>query len=160
MSSMARCQYIKSDHTQCRANAMKGSSYCYAHREHDNPKPLTREGLFRLVEDNGGSQGLDLSGERLLFIDLGSDTIMRELQKVIIAGTKQAEPPKWVRVMETDLVSEDVLKELRQCNGFAFWPGINLEGAILNRAFLAGADLTKADLSGASLQSVEIGDGT
>ena len=41
----------------------------------------TREEILKLIEENGGPEGLDLSGKDLSFIDLSREAITAELEK-------------------------------------------------------------------------------
>jgi len=90
----------------------------------------TREEILKLIEENGGPEGLDLSGKDLSGIDLGRGAIGAQLEKVRESAPEEI--PVWY--------SEDT-------------KGINLEGANLQRAILwEDADLQGADLKYANLQ--------
>ena len=54
---------------------------------------LTREEILKLIEENGGPQGLDLSGKDLSGIDLGREAIAAELEKA--RETVPDEIPVW-----------------------------------------------------------------
>ena len=90
----------------------------------------TREEILKLIEENGGPLGLDLSGKDLSGIDLSREAIKAELEKLLLTG--RDEVPVW-------------------CNNRTL--GISLEGANLE-----GANLQKASLNGANLQGVKLND--
>ncbi|MBC8264164.1 MAG: pentapeptide repeat-containing protein [Anaerolineales bacterium] len=101
----------------------------------------TREEILRLIEENGGPEGLDLSGKDLSGIDLSSEAIEAELEKA--QGRAPNETPVWLRRTwageSTNLDSANL-------------QGVNLDRANLRGAWLFGADLREADLGGANLQ--------
>jgi len=95
----------------------------------------TREDILKLVEENGGPEGLDLSGKDLSGIDLGREAIEVEVEKVRERAWSQI--PVWF--------SEET-------------QGANLQGANLRAANLQGtnfghANLKEANLFGANLQN-------
>jgi uncharacterized protein YjbI with pentapeptide repeats len=93
----------------------------------------TREEILKLIEENGGPEGLDLSGKDLSGIDLSREAIEAELEKVR------------ERVLDEAPVWYSTLTE-----------GINLEGANLQEADLRGADLQEANLYDANLQQAKL----
>jgi uncharacterized protein YjbI with pentapeptide repeats len=99
----------------------------------------TREEILKLIEENGGPEGLDLSGKDLSGIDLTRQAIQAELEKVRESTPDRT--PVWF--------SEET-------------NGINLQGANLSRAnlqeayLLLGANLQEADLLGANLQGASL----
>ena len=65
--------------------SIKGEESRYADDEEkfdQRPRKLTREDVLRLIEENGGPEGLDLSGQDLSWIDLSRETISREAELV------------------------------------------------------------------------------
>ena len=99
----------------------------------------TREEILKLIEENGGPEGLDLSGKDLSGIDLSREAIQKELTKVRKddAGAK----PVWFHA------------EIGSINlGKANLRSALLLNANLQEAFLLGANLQKADLTEANLQ--------
>ena len=103
----------------------------------------TREEILKLIEENGGPEGLDLSGKDLSGIDLGREAIAAELE--IVRERAPDDTPVW-HSQETDGIN---LK------------GASLEAAHLRSAELQGADLKetnlkRADLQGAKLQEVDL----
>ena len=90
----------------------------------------TRAEILTLIEENGGSEGLDLSGKDLSGIDLGREAIAGELEKV--RRRTPGATPAWY-------------SELKG--------GINLGGANLRWAYLSNAILTCANLRGADLRN-------
>ena len=51
------------------------------------PRKLTREDVLRLIEKNGGPEGLDLSGLDLAWIDLSREAISREAKLISHSST-------------------------------------------------------------------------
>lgn len=104
--------------------------------------------LLQMIEDNGGPEGLDLSGRDLSGIDLGRAVIVAQLEK-----RQQEEPgamPPWVwelagRVLGINLQGAD-------------FSDTNLRGARLTRARLEGAVLDNADLQEARLHRANLRD--
>ena len=83
----------------------------------------TREEILKLIEENGGPEGLDLSGKDLSGIDLGREAIEAELEKV-----RERAPdgrPVWCSEATTGINLA----------------GANLQGANLGQAKIQGADL-------------------
>jgi len=99
--------------------------------------------ILDMIEANGGSEGLDLSGKDLSGIDLSRETIQAEWAKA-----REEDPAAWpLRVSEwTKGIS---LKEAN-LQGAAL-VGAKLQGAHLERANLQKADLTEANLHEAIL---------
>ena len=98
----------------------------------------TRGEILKLIEENGGPEGLDLSGKDLSGIDLSREVIKAELKKV-----RESTPdatPVWY---------------------FEWADGVNLKGVNLQRANLKGASLQgawlwEAHLQGSHLQHVKL----
>jgi len=93
----------------------------------------TREEILKLIEENDGPEGLDLSGKDLSGIDLSKEAIVAELEKA--QERAPGETPVWYRVRTG---------------------GINLQGADLINANLQGAHLGCANLQGAILRSANL----
>jgi uncharacterized protein YjbI with pentapeptide repeats len=133
----------------------------------------TREEILKLIEENGGPEGLDLSGKDLSGIDLSREAIEAELKKV--REKTQGELPVWLsketgginlrranlqgaKLVRANLQGVDWglagLKETwlmgTNLQG-SFLMGANLQGAGLWLANLQGANLSYADLQGANL---------
>jgi len=128
----------------------------------------TREEILKLIEENGGPEGLDLSGKDLSGIDLGREAISAELERARewapgetpvwyfsgILGMKEGINLRGAKLQETNLGSAALRgADLR----FA-----DLHGAYLGYAKLQEADLGYADLQGAylfyaKLQGAELG---
>jgi len=100
----------------------------------------TREEILKLIEENGGPEGLDLSGKDLSGIDLSSKAISKEVQKIArrLRGEKQRRP---VWAAETVKTSPD---------------GIEMWGINLHKSKLAEANLREANLIGAHLQKADL----
>jgi len=99
----------------------------------EKEKPLTREDVLRLIEENGGTaEGLDLSGKEF---EKRIDLSKLHLSGVILEGAILI----GVRLERADLT-------------FAHLDGANLETANLEEAHLAWASLDGANLAGASLR--------
>ncbi len=120
----------------------------------------TREEILKLIEENGGPEGLDLSGKDLSGIDLSDRAILAEIRK----REMQGHPPIWaspekgksywwanlrgINLRYADLSNADLqLVDLRHAKLFR----ADLHEANLLRANLQEADLVLADLSGANL---------
>lgn len=93
----------------------------------------TREEILKLIKENGGPVGLDLSARDLSGIDLSKEAIGAELEKV--RERASCETPVWYSL---------------------FTRGINLGGANLQGTSLAGANLQEANLVGADLQGADL----
>jgi uncharacterized protein YjbI with pentapeptide repeats len=93
---------------------------------------LTREDLLRMIEENGGPQGLQLVGQNLSGIDLSFRAIREELRKRGIAHTGHV---PWY--------SADT-------------HGANMKGIVFRDANLSEADLFQADLSSANLRGAQL----
>jgi len=111
----------------------------------------TREEILKLIEENGGPEGLDLSHKDLSGIDLGMEAIKAELDAREIRGPNEF--PAWVHIVESESLTLKLLMLMKFKEGQ--W-GLNLEGVGLNgsnlqEACLEGANLQGADLSGANL---------
>ena len=93
----------------------------------------TREEILKLIEENGGPEGLDLSGKDLSGMDLSREAITGELEK--FRESKPGETPVW----------------------YDDWPGgVNLKRAKLQGARLVSIDLRGANLWRANLQEAEL----
>ena len=98
----------------------------------EKQKPLTREDVLRLIEENGGTaEGLDLSEKRF---EKGIDLHKLNLEGIILKDAHLEEAHLWGAHLER-----------------AFLEGAHLEGADLSDAHLEGADLYDANLEGAIL---------
>ena len=128
----------------------------------------TREEILKLIEENGGSEGLDLSGKDLSEIDLGREAIEAELEKA--QARMPGEIPVWyseqtegINLRGADL-QEAVLREANLQRAFlwdaklqeATLAGANLQGAYLVNANLQGANLWGANLQGALLWDADL----
>jgi hypothetical protein len=105
-------------------------------------REYTREEILKLIEENGGPEGLDLSGKYLSDIDLSREAIRAELEKT------------WEEVLEEALGQEPVWYD--QFTGGINLRGVNLQGAIMQRVNLQGAILVDANLQGAILQRANL----
>lgn len=103
----------------------------------------TREEILKLVEENGGPEGLDLSDKDLSGIDLGREAIEAELEKA--RERAPDETPVWCYLHPLDInVAGADLRE------------VDLSGTNLQEADLQGANLQRADLQGANLQGTKL----
>jgi|GEM_PF-1884680 len=117
-----------------------GRSYecCWEHYYNCN---RTRIGMYSAsvdewIEQNGGSDGLNLEGRDLSALDLGRDAIRDELKA---RGISEPEDyPAWVHVIAGNA------------------EGINLRRTILEQADLQGANLRWADLQEAKLWNASL----
>ncbi len=99
-----------------------------------HPRKLTREDLLRMIEENGGPEGLDLSRQDLSWLDVSREVISREAE---IATQDRGRRPVWQN----------------ERNGGINLKGVNLVDANLFGANLAYADLNNAQLDGAMLKA-------
>jgi hypothetical protein len=118
----------------------------------------TREEILKLIEENGGPEGLDLSEKDLSGIDLGNETIGKELEKM-----KSPDPdkvPKWASMYTGNKNLIGVNLHEANIEG-ANLRGANLQGADLartklQRAILIDANLRNADLYEADLRRAKL----
>ncbi len=126
----------------------------------DTQVKITRHDLLRMVEENGGPEGLDLSNADLSGIDLSSSSISRDLQTLQVQ--KKIHLPVWAtEIVKTSPSGAAMWKlNLTKDGGAPLSPkeissslryGVNLKGAILSGADLQGANLERAELTGADL---------
>ncbi|TET40030.1 MAG: hypothetical protein E3J65_02210 [Dehalococcoidia bacterium] len=118
----------------------------------EEEKPLTREDVLKLIEENGGTaEGLDLRDRNLEEIDLSHrpDSLALDLHGIILyrANLKMA-----------DLSGADLQRaDLARANLEKAWlGGANLQGAKLDGANLQGAKLTGTNLQGAELTDANL----
>ena len=109
-------------------------------------KPLTREHVLRLIEQNGGTaRGLDLSGRNLNGINLlGMDLRVILLPRADLRGAD---------LSNADLRAAFLLHSNLQGANLS---EANLEGASLDAADLQGSDLSEANLRAASLHLAKL----
>ena len=100
----------------------------------------TREEILKLIEENGGPEGLDLSGKNLSGIDLSDRSILAEIKK----RGKEDHPPVWASF------------EKEESYWWANLCGINLRYADLSNANLQLADLRNAQLFRADLHEANL----
>jgi uncharacterized protein YjbI with pentapeptide repeats len=116
------------------------------------PRKLTRKDVLRLIEENGGPKGLDLSGQDLSWLDLGREAISREAGPV---SRRSGKRPIWKSDRPGGIDLRGVILEnanLRGANlAYANLYDANLECAVLNVAILTRARLFRARLCGADL---------
>ena len=122
----------------------------------------TREEILKLIEHNGGPEGLDLARKDLSDIDLGYRAIQAQLEKARQRTTD--ETPVWLseETRGIDLQGADLtganLQEAKLWDANlqgAYLARTNLQGAILWYAKLQGAYLGRANLQGAKLNRVQ-----
>jgi uncharacterized protein YjbI with pentapeptide repeats len=104
-------------------------------------RKLTRHELLKLIEENGGPQGLDLSGRDLSGLKLGGDAIRAEMRASGISESHDA--PGWVYIYRGEPAGINLQEVVLD--------GANLQGAILLGANLQRAQLEDANLQGAIL---------
>jgi len=104
----------------------------------------TREEILRLIEENGGPDGLDLSGKDLSGMDLSWMAIRQESMRLM--GSDSEERATWIgREPES----------ARGINGINL-AGSRLIGANLQGINLAGADMQEANLTDANLERANL----
>jgi len=106
-------------------------------------RKLTRQDLLKLIEHNGGPQGLDLSGMDLSGLKLGGDAIRAEMKASGVSVSQAV--PSWVYVIGGEPVGINL-------------SGANLSNANLVQASLQGANLSFADLRDASMVFADMED--
>jgi len=115
---------------------------------------LTREQILKLIEENGGPEGLDLSGKDLSEMDLSWTAIRQEATRLM--GSDSKERPAWIgREPESARGINGInLAESRLIG--ANLQGINLVGADMQEANLTDANLERANLMLARLQNINL----
>ena len=98
----------------------------------------TTQEILKLIEENGGPEGLDLSGKDLSGIDLSREAIETELKN--FRERAPDEMPVWYNKWIGGINLE----------------GANLQEANLERANLQGANLVNANLQGANLEQANL----
>ena len=98
----------------------------------------TREEILKLIEENGGPEGLDLSGKDLSGIDLSDKGIRMELAE------------EWTTVADKRPIWFSTLTK------GIFLGGVDLQGANLRRANLQRANLWQANLREANLRGANL----
>ena len=128
----------------------------------------TREEILKLIEENGGPKGLDLSGKDLSDIDLGRKAIAGELEKA--RERIPGEIPVWyteqkrgINLVRANLQGANLMDANLQVASLMFanlqaanLMDAKLQGANLFGANLQGADLVDAKLQGASLRGANL----
>jgi len=113
----------------------------------------TKEEILKLIEENGGPEGLDLSGKDLSGVDLGREAIAAELERARKSGL-HGTPPWFSDWTEGMNLSKACLQRANLQK--AILEGADLTGARLQRANLQKAILEGADLTGARLQRAKL----
>ena len=98
----------------------------------------TREEILRLIEENGGPEGLDLSGKDLSGIDLSREAVEGELEKY------------------REMAPDEIPVWYSKLSGGVSLVRANLQEAYLRGAELQGANLVDADLQGADLVGAKL----
>lgn len=121
----------------------------------------TTQEILKLIEENDGPEGLDLSGKDLSGIDLGREAIEAELEK--FREKSPGETPVWhstktggINLTDVNLKGANlIIAKLRWADlGGANLQEARLDGAELHWANLECADLREANLAGANLRGV------
>jgi uncharacterized protein YjbI with pentapeptide repeats len=113
----------------------------------------TREEILRMIEENGGPEGLDLSNTDLSGIDLGNHRIGKELEEY--RKLHSGKNPIWFS--ETTYGVNLSKVNLGRANlSNARLEGVNLREALLDYANLQGAKLRDANLYMADLTSANL----
>ena len=132
-------------------------SYSQAKRGHEMSE-YTREEILKLIEENGGPEGLDLSGKDLSGVDLSREAIAAELGKA--RERAPDETPVWYneRTGGINLVGANLQgTKLSNANlQSAYLLCASLQSAHLINANLQGACLKEANLQGAILASANL----
>ncbi len=109
----------------------------------------TTQEILKLIEENGGPEGLDLSGKDLSGIDLGREVIKAELGKAL-KSAPPGETPAWYSESTAGVNLEGASLQWAELKK-ACLKGANLQGASLVEADLQEANLVDANLQGANL---------
>ncbi len=118
-----------------------------AGHDHRSMSEYTTRQILEMIEENGGSEGLDLSGADLSLIDLSRRTIEVELEE---ARRENPEiEPVWVTLSGGINLGKANLQKAE------LW-GANLEGANLEKANLQRAHLREVNLQGANLLQTDL----
>jgi uncharacterized protein YjbI with pentapeptide repeats len=125
---------------------------------------LTRRDLLTMIERNNGPEGLDLAGRDLREIDLSSDAIQTEMERL---GFPYLDPPPWYSEATRGVnLCGAILRQADLQRAYLWrgnYRGADMGGAILIRAdlggsILAGANLAEADLRMAHMHRVDLAD--
>ena len=118
----------------------------------------TTEEILKLIEENDGPEGLDLSGKDLTMIDLSGEAIEAKLKK--LPDREPGEMPVWysellgganlagAKLQGVNLMSANLRR--------AVLAHTNLQKATLRYADLRGTILVGADLKGADLEGADL----
>lgn len=126
----------------------------------EKEKPLTREDVLRLIQENGGkAEGLDLSGANLSGLDLhgiilkGANLTGADLRDAFLMGATLANA--WLdgaKLQGADLESVELSKA-------SFWEaklyGADLGGATLRKTDFYNADLREVDFEEVTFEEVD-----
>jgi uncharacterized protein YjbI with pentapeptide repeats len=113
----------------------------------------TREEILKLIEENGGPQGLNLSGKDLSEIDLSSAAIKAELEKTPERTTDKT--PVWFSEETGGINLQEAILQDADLREAKLW-GANLQEANLRFANLQRAKLWDANLQGAKLWDAKL----
>ena len=113
----------------------------------------TMEEILRLIEENGGPEGLDLSGKDLSGIDLGRIAVAAEVEKA--RERAPSKMPVWFNEETRGANLQEADLRFANLQG-ADLVGTNLQGVRLGHANLQEADLRYANLHKASLVSAKL----
>ena len=106
----------------------------------------TRQEILKLIEENDGPRGLDLSGKDLSGIDLSMEALAVDLRKVRVNAPGKT--PVWSFGKGINLLGANLVDAKLQ--------EANLHAAQLQGAILSGANLQEANLWGANLQGANL----
>jgi len=144
---MTTCKGHDKDDTACGSSIVQDSDHCCAQQDQTTrakaaapagkPK-LTREDVLKMIEENGGPEGLDLSHCDLSGIDLGSVDFFKSTLRVYRDET--AALPAWV-------YHEDEMVGVSLCGANLNY--VNFRDASLRAVSFEDAKLRQADLEGA-----------
>lgn len=124
----------------------------------------TREEILKMIEENSGPRGLDLSRRDLSEIDLSKQTIAKELERIRAAEPGRSPPwqapSPWGINLEGVKLSEANLERAHLQGAYLFDACLeeaNLGYTHLEGAFLFGSRLNRASLFEAHLEGASIG---
>ena len=116
-------------------------------------RKLTRSDLLKLVQDRGGSEGLDLSGVDLRGMDLSSDALRVNISRLRKSDTNGL--PAWYSASTGGICLKGAIFEGADLEGALLWRG-NFTGAIFANAHLAQADLGVSTLTDANFRNARL----
>ncbi len=164
---MAKCQGVRRNGSLCEARAKRGLSYCSSHLDQilrQSGGRITRGYLLFIIAKNKGPQNLDLSGLDFSKINLSSGELRVEMER---SGSLYDSPPAWFSTATGGINLSGALLDRAIFRDALIWRGdytgttfcdAQLQKSDLGHSCLVKANLRGADLSGADLSEVDLQD--